>query len=124
MVIHAHPFREASYIPEIRLYPEYVDGVEGINAAHSSSKSLSHHSPDYDEKAILYARQNQLPMTAGSDIHTTRMLGGGIALKRRLTSIQDYCSVILGGEDYVLTNGDTVFDKEGNRLYDLPQDEA
>ena len=42
MVIHAHPYREEWYIPEIRLFPELVDGVEGINATHSCSKSTSH----------------------------------------------------------------------------------
>ena len=40
MVIHAHPYREEDYIPEVRLFPEWVDGVEGINATHSSSISL------------------------------------------------------------------------------------
>lgn len=33
MVIHAHPYREAPYIPEIRLYPDYVDGVEVYNVS-------------------------------------------------------------------------------------------
>ena len=42
MVIHAHPFREEYYIPKIRLFPEYVDGVEGVNATHSNSRSKSH----------------------------------------------------------------------------------
>ncbi len=119
MVIHAHPFREAGYIPEIRLYPEYVDGVEGINAAHSSSRSASHNDPEYDRRAIRYANEHDLPVTAGSDIHTTNLLGGGVAFKRRLASVQDYCRAILGGEDYVLTNGDAVFDKRGTMLYRL-----
>ena len=38
IVVHAHPFREASYISEIRLFPEYVDGVEGVNANHSCTR--------------------------------------------------------------------------------------
>lgn len=114
IVIHAHPFREAGYIPEIRLYPEYVDGVEGINAAHSSLRhKSSHHNPEYDRRAIRYAREHGLPITAGSDIHTTDLPGGGVAFPRRLTSVQDYCKAILGGEDYVLTNGDVIFDREG-----------
>lgn len=119
MVIHAHPFREAGYIPEIRLYPEYVDGVEGINAAHSSSRSMGHNNPEYDRRAIRYANEHNLPITAGSDIHTTNLLGGGVAFKRRLTSVRDYCKAILSGEDYVLTNGDAVFDQRGTLLYRL-----
>lgn len=119
MVIHAHPFREEPYIPEIRLLPEYVDGVEGINATHSNKKSLGHNEPAYDSRAISYANTHHLPLSAGSDIHTTNLFGGGVAFKRRLTSIQDFCNAIKSGEDYVLTNGDYVTDKFGNKLYDL-----
>lgn len=38
IISHAHPFREEDYIPEIRLFPEYVDAVEGVNAMHSVEK--------------------------------------------------------------------------------------
>lgn len=124
MVVHAHPFREERYIPRVLLYPDLVDAVEGINATHSSSRSLGHHNPHYDEEAVSYARQHGLPITAGSDIHSTRLLGGGIALKRRLTSVSDYCSVILGKEDYVLTNGDAVFDRNGEFLCNLAASET
>ncbi len=116
MVIHAHPYREAGYIPEIRLFPEDVDGVEGINAAHSSSKSTGHHCPEFDSRAIAYARKQALPMTAGSDVHTSRLLGGGMAFKRKLHSIEDFCQAVLGGEEYLLTNGDTWFSKAGEPL--------
>lgn len=112
MVIHAHPFREEWYIPEIRLFPDFVDGVEGVNATHSCHKSASYNKWKYDERAIAYAREHQLPMTAGSDIHSTALYGGGVAFKRRLTSVQDYCRAILS-EDYILTNGDEFFDKNG-----------
>ena len=40
LVIHAHPFREEYYIPQIRLFPAHVDGVEGINATHSNSRKI------------------------------------------------------------------------------------
>lgn len=123
MVIHAHPFREESYIPKVRLFPDYIDGVEGINATHSCRKSTSHHKVEYDQKAISYAREYNFPITAGSDIHNTNLFGGGVAFKRRLASISDYCQAILGDEDYVLTNGDAVFDKRGNLLYMLPDSE-
>ncbi len=116
MVIHAHPFREAGYISEIRLYPEYVDGVEGINAAHSFSPKSSHYNPEYDRRAIRYANEHSLPLTAGSDCHTTDLPGGGIAFRQRLASVQDYCKAILSGADYVLTNGKAVYDKKGNLL--------
>lgn len=117
-VIHAHPFREEWYIPQIRLFPDLVDGVEGINATHSNHMSTSHNDRAFDQRAIDFANRHGLPMTAGSDQHTTRLYGGGTAFKRRLTSVKDYCRAITGGEDYVLTNGDTVFDRFGRKLYD------
>lgn len=113
MVIHAHPFREEYYIPEIRLYPDYVDGVEGINATHSNSESTAHNEQVFDERAMAYAGEHGLPVTAGSDIHTTALLGGGMAFGRRLTSIQDFIGAVQNGEDYVLTNGENWFLKTG-----------
>lgn len=116
MVIHAHPYREEDYIPEIRLFPEWVDGVEGVNAMHSNSKSMAHNEAEFDTRAIAYARKHKLPMSAGSDIHFTDLLGGGVAFRRRLKSGEDYVKAILSGEDYVLTNGEYWYDKEGNVL--------
>ncbi len=116
MVIHAHPYREEDYIPEIRLFPASVDGVEGINATHSNHRSLSHNDPVYDELAIAYAKKHKLPMSAGSDIHNTSLLGGGVAFKRKLASIQDFIDAIRSGGDYVLTNGETWFRKDGTLI--------
>lgn len=116
MVIHAHPFREEDYIPEVRLFPELVDGVEGVNATHSCHLSVSHNVPEYDARAIAYAREHQFPMTAGSDIHSTYLFGGGMAFKRRLKDGRDFVAAVLGGEDYLLTNGDDWFDKNGRKL--------
>lgn len=116
IVIHAHPYREEDYIPEIRLFPAYVDGVEGINATHSNSRSLAHNDPVYDELAIAYAKKHKLPMSAGSDVHNTALFGGGVAFKRKLASIQDFIAAIRRGEDYVLTNGEAWFRKDGTLL--------
>lgn len=117
MVIHAHPYREEWYIPEIRLYPEYVDGVEGINATHSNHKSTSHNDPKFDKLAIEYANKHGLPMTAGSDMHSVNMFGGGVLFKKRLKSIQDYIDAIKAG-DYMLTNGDVIYDRFGDEVYE------
>lgn len=116
LVIHAHPFREEPYIPKIRLYPECVDGVEGINATHSHPLSCSHNNPAYDTRAIAYAKEHKLPITAGSDIHNTDIFGGGIAFRRKIKDINDYCEAIRTGEDYILTNGAAWFDRDGNPL--------
>ena len=116
MAVHAHPFREASYIPQAYLFPDCVDAVEAINANHSNSRRLSRHDPSYDEKATCYARAHSLSMTAGSDMHSDQLLGGGVAFKEPMHSVEDYCSRILGDADYLLTNGEKVFDKHGNLL--------
>ena len=113
LIMHAHPYREEWYIPEIRLFPECVDGVEGINATHSNSHSQSHNDPAFDDRAVAYAREHGLPMSAGSDMHTVNLFGGGVAFRRRLTSGRDYVRAIKGGEDYVLTNGEIWYDKNG-----------
>lgn len=116
MVIHAHPFRKEDYIPKIRLFPELVDGAEAVNATHSSHLSMSHNDPEFDRRAVAYAREHDLPMTAGSDVHSTQMFGGGVAFPTRLTSAKDYCRRIMGQEDYILTNGEVWFDRRGNRM--------
>lgn len=116
LVIHAHPYREEWYIPEIRLFPDLVDGVEGINATHSCHLSTSHNDPVFDDRAIAYANAHGLPMSAGSDIHSVNLFGGGVAFRRRLTSIKDFCDAIRNNEDRLLTNGDAWFDKTGAPL--------
>lgn len=116
LVIHAHPYREEWYIPEILLYPEYVDGVEGINATHSNTGSTSHNDPEYDRKAIAYAGKIAKPITAGSDMHTTNLFGAGVAFKTRLNGIEDYVKRIKSGKDYVVTNGEKWYDCHGNEL--------
>ncbi len=115
-VIHAHPFREENYIPGVRLFPDLVDGVEGVNACHSHSSNRNPGRKVFDDRAIAYAREQGLPMTAGSDIHGTNLVGGGVAFKRRITSLEDYCNAIKADEDRLLTNGESWYDKNGTRL--------
>lgn len=116
-VVHAHPYREESYIPEVRLFPDYIDAVEAINATHSNSKSKAHNDKRFDDRAIQYARTYDFPMTAGSDIHFKELLGGGIAFSQKIYSGQDYYRQLQSG-DYVLTNGENWFDPKGNLIYE------
>lgn len=109
IVIHAHPFREEFYIPEIRLFPEYVDGVEGVNATHVSPLSKSHNNPDFDVKAREYAKKHSFPMTAGSDVHTTLIFGGGIRTKKKLKDIHEFTELIKSGKDYILWDGEKAY---------------
>lgn len=107
IVIHAHPYREEAYIQSIRLFPEYVDGVEVMNACHSNQKSKAHYNLSYDELAYQYAKKHNFIMTAGSDMHVTDLLGGGMAFSSKLGGIEDFIAKITKRESYVLTNGST-----------------
>ncbi len=108
IISQAHPYREASYIKEIRTYPGYVDAAEGVNASHSSFVKEERH-PEYNERALLYAKENCLPMTAGSDQHSTQMLWGGMVFPRRLEDIHDFGRAVLGREALELRDGTAVW---------------
>ena len=97
MVVQCHPFREASYLDHISLYPLYEDAVEIVNA--------SHNDPSYDEQAQLYARVHDLPVTAGSDIHHTDLKLGGMAFRRRLDDSRDYIRAVMDREPCLLLTG-------------------
>ncbi len=115
LVVHAHPFRERSYIKEVRMTPDYEDAVEAINAAHDQDKPDC--DPVWNEKAIAYAARAGKPMIAGSDIHTAKCLyGGGILTKKPLKSERDFIRLLQSDEEYFLSNGKTLFDRRGGAL--------
>lgn len=91
IVIHAHPFREAPYIPEIRLYPDFVDGIEVYNA----SNVTKHLSPEYNDKAFEYAAKYSFPITSGSDVHSIDVIGSGLLFDRKLNTINDFIQEVL-----------------------------
>ena len=61
LLIHAHPFREADYLREIKLLPKWVDGVEVYNSGNGKEV--------FNERAEWYAKQFGFRTTAGSDNH-------------------------------------------------------
>ena len=61
LVIQAHPYREASYIDHIRLFPRQIHGVEVINACRNELEN---------KMAKLYAQNYNLVEFAGSDNHS------------------------------------------------------
>ena len=105
MVIHAHPFREEPYIKAVRLFPDHVDAVEGINATHSSVNSNSHKNPEWNDMAVAYAEAHGLPITAGSDQHKHPMIGGGMLFDRKMADIHDLCDAIRNREAVALLDG-------------------
>ena len=63
LVIHAHPFREATYIDHFHLFPRVVHGVEIINSGR----------PEFENNmAELYAKHYNLLRLAGTDNHGGR----------------------------------------------------
>lgn len=105
IVVHPHPFREEDYIPEIRLFPQFVDGVEGYNATHCSPKSTAHINPLFDVRARAYAEEHNLPVTAGSDTHSVKLFGGGMVFERRLEDIHDFCRAVMHRECVQFSDG-------------------
>lgn len=97
-IVHAHPYREAPYIQKIRVYPEYVDAVEVINASHQTMPNGA----EYDRKALLYAEKYGLFQTAGSDIHSVNLFGGGMAFSHPLHSVEEYIEAVRNGEGILL----------------------
>lgn len=105
LVVHAHPYREEDYIDAIRLFPDYIDAVEAVNACHANPKSEHHYNPEFDEKALAYANEHHYPITAGSDMHFTDLLGGGMAFAKKLEDINDYVQAVYIRRKCILTDG-------------------
>ena len=118
-VMHPHPFREEWYIPEIRLFPEFVDGVEIANATHSSPLSRLYDHHDFDVMASMYANKNNLSVCGGSDVHTTKVLGGGTIFKKPMNKPEDFAEAFLHQGDYILADGKSYVDKKGNILGEI-----
>ena len=87
-VVHAHPFRQDSYIPMIRLLPDLVDAVEVLNG---------HRKDDVNRRAKWYADSYGLPGTAGSDNHdvVNGFAEAGVLLDERLTDTAHYARLVL-----------------------------
>ena len=100
LIVHAHPFREASYIDHIRLFPRHVDGVEILNASRS----------EFDNNmARIYAREYGLLAFAGSDNHrgAEMSLLSGMASDEPVVSVYDFIKRVREGrmKPFLLKDG-------------------
>jgi len=85
-VVHAHPFREAGYIPYIRLMPRMVDAVEVVNTSMSEF---------VNKQADAYAETYSLKKSGGSDIHNVnREIIGGVITETEVNSINELIKLI------------------------------
>lgn len=96
-VIQAHPFRVRYYISKIHLSLDFVDAVEVYNQG-----DLDHQT----RQSYEYARELGLPMTAGTDVHSIegREIVGGVALEKRVTTIEELIEEIKSGRAQITPN--------------------
>lgn len=93
LLIHAHPFREASYIDMIRLFPRNVDGVEIYNACRTDFENA---------RAKEYADNYGLLYSAGTDNHVgLRESLGGMEFDGKILSVPDFVSMMKNGRGKV-----------------------
>jgi hypothetical protein len=86
-VIHAHPFKEASYIEYMKLIPRSVDAVEVINAGCNDSEN---------NNALGYARAYGLLEAAGSDCHNiSRTVFAGLETEFLCRTPEDLVNAII-----------------------------
>jgi hypothetical protein len=89
-VVHAHPFRIRPYIKEIRLFPEAVDAVEGINVGNRNA--------EFDNQALNYAKKHKLSVMAGTDAHGHENIHSGVAFKHKIENIGNFIDNIKLGK--------------------------
>ena len=96
LVIQAHPYREATYIDHIRLFPRQVNGVEVINSSR----------PEFENNmALHYAKSYGLLEFAGSDNHVGRARNflAGMCSETPITSETQFVENVKTGKMKVFT---------------------
>ncbi|MCI6291398.1 MAG: PHP domain-containing protein [Clostridiales bacterium] len=91
-IIHAHPYREAPYIPKFT--PDYslVDGSEVFNGGNQDRD------PQWDVRARAEAMRRGVPMTAGSDAHrVTEVRRGGMRFPGKITGMDELIAALKAG---------------------------
>ena len=96
LVIHAHPYREASYIDHIRLFPRNVHGVEVVNANRTEEEN---------KMAKLYAQNYNLIEFAGSDNHraANQKKLAGVCCEKPICSVEDFIQKVKDNQIKIFT---------------------
>ena len=97
LVVQAHPFREASYIDHIRLFPKGVQGIEVINACRKDHEN---------RMAELYAEVYGFVPLAGSDNHVAHRVKrlAGIETETPIADEADFIRRVLAREVTLFVN--------------------
>lgn len=86
-IVHAHPFREADYLYDIKLVPMWVDAAEVFNTGNKQQV--------YNDRALWYADQFGLPHTAGTDNHHLFTAPvSGVTSETEFFSFSDYAKAV------------------------------
>lgn len=105
LVIQAHPFREASYIDHIRLFPRHVHGVEIYNANRTEKENAL---------ACWYCDQYEHLHFAGSDNHVGcgQLILGGMQTETPIKNEKDFVLRVKNGEATPFKNIVTAEDEQ------------
>ena len=94
-VVRAHPFRESWAEPE---NGSYMDAVEVYNG--------SPRHENHTDRALAFAGQYHLPMTAGSDAHRREDVAlSGVLTDTPIKSAEDYVRLLLDGRLSLIADG-------------------
>ncbi len=96
----AHPFRQASYIPDPDVAPDplLIDGVEIYNSGNADN--------DWNIKAAQFAETNNLVPISGGDVHNAQCIGlGGIAVDERIKSGKRLVEILKTRSHRLIVNG-------------------
>ena len=96
LVIQAHPFREASYINHIRLFPRSVHGIETVNACRTELEN---------KMAKIYAENYGFLEFAGTDNHigANQKKLAGLCFNKPICSTQDFINKVKNKEAKIFT---------------------
>lgn len=96
-IVHAHPFREAFYLREIRLLPQWIDAVEVYNCGNREQVM--------NDRAMWFAGQFGFPITAGSDCHHLDAFPlSGVSTEKPLMTVFDYIGAVKNREVRLILN--------------------
>lgn len=97
-LIHAHPFRKASYIPDFTPSIYGLTAVEVYNAGNGEE--------EWNERALAFAKKYDLPMIGGSDAHRPENINTGLTVfDREIDDLFDLKKAIENGEARVVRQG-------------------
>ena len=97
VVVQAHPFREADYIPNPGALPhEFLDGAEVFNRGNSTA--------EMNQKALEFANEHNLIKTSSADAHWPDHIPYGVILaKKRITNEKELADLLRSGEYELIT---------------------